>query len=133
MYTHYYIYITAISAEKDYIRFDKLRKTQPQQVRYNSFYGSIQSEASKPRTPRSPAGVAFSGIETPTSRALSRRESRSESIANAYPTPRPSRAGSLVITGTTPLGSRTGSFLEAVPAQTQYPFGGNSGRRSSFK
>lgn len=107
----------AVMAEKDFIRFEKMRKLQPQHVKYVDFYSNIQNEAKKPRTPNSPAGIARSGIETPMSRALSRRESRTGSFL--LPTPRPSRSGSVINTVPTPRGSRTSSFINTVPPASQ--------------
>ncbi|XP_053399373.1 uncharacterized protein LOC128557008 [Mercenaria mercenaria] len=55
--------LDTVSAERECNSFEDKRRRQPHAVKYNNFYGCIQQEATKPRTPRTASSVAISGID----------------------------------------------------------------------
>ncbi|XP_052796007.1 uncharacterized protein LOC128228632 isoform X1 [Mya arenaria] len=99
-----------VAAEKDYIEFDKMRKSQPQAVTYTSFYKNIQGEVKKPKTPKTPSAIAFSGIEKQTSSEESRGQSRAAL-----------RNSSQAISSSTPSHILSGTFSSASVVKQSTP------------
>jgi hypothetical protein len=81
---HHYFFrlFTAVAAERFCIDFEDKRRRQPHAVQYKNFYGCIEPEAKKPRTPRMPASKALSGIDlcaSPGEFSVSRSQSHLQS------------------------------------------------------
>ncbi|KAL4230026.1 hypothetical protein ACF0H5_010413 [Mactra antiquata] len=83
-----------VTAERDYIEFENMRRRKPHAAHYKNFYGCIQSEANKPRTPSRPTSVALSGIENHpllSARTSSDLSARPRSLSQSLTVPETSR------------------------------------------
>ncbi|XP_052277102.1 uncharacterized protein LOC127876153 isoform X2 [Dreissena polymorpha] len=126
--------LDTVNAEKDYITFERLRKSQPHAVTYTSFYNTIQGEARKPRTPKTPSAIAYSGIELSPSSARSRgtlrrsSQSLSESPASrlfAMDTGGRQFNGAYKMSQSTPIDAQTPSaykMSQSTPIDVRTPF-----------
>ncbi|XP_060566243.1 uncharacterized protein LOC132725173 isoform X2 [Ruditapes philippinarum] len=73
-----------VSAEKECIHFEDQRRRQPHIAKYNHFYGCIQHEATKPRTPRTASSFAISGIDEDRTSSRIHMRSRNHSRASLF-------------------------------------------------